>query len=69
VDPYPDSMVSLDPYLDPDSLSESVSRRAKMTHKNRKKVDKKIYKSFRLYFFSFNFQSLKPWIRIGSGFT
>jgi hypothetical protein len=34
VDPYPDSMVSLDPYPDPDSQSGSGSRRAKIFHKN-----------------------------------
>ncbi len=34
VDPDPDSMGSLDPYPDPDSLSGSTT--AKMTHKHRK---------------------------------
>jgi hypothetical protein len=33
---YPDSMVSLDPYQDPDSQSVSGYKRAKMTHKHRK---------------------------------
>jgi hypothetical protein len=33
----PDSIRSVDPYLVPDSESESESRRAKITHKNRNK--------------------------------
>jgi hypothetical protein len=33
----PDSITSLDLYPDPDSESGSGSRRAKMSHKNRKK--------------------------------
>ncbi len=38
VDTNPDSMVSLDPYQDPDSQSGSGSRRAKNTEKHRKKL-------------------------------
>ncbi len=34
----PDSMGSLDLYLDPDSQPVSRSMRAKITHKNRKKL-------------------------------
>jgi hypothetical protein len=36
-------MLSLDPYPDPDSQSGSGSRRAKITHKNRKKLLKKSF--------------------------
>jgi hypothetical protein len=36
-------MVSLDPYQDPNSQSGSGSRRAKMTHKNIKKINKFLF--------------------------
>jgi hypothetical protein len=40
VDPDPDSIGSVDPDLDPESGFGSGSRRAKMTHKSRKKFVK-----------------------------
>jgi hypothetical protein len=45
----PDSMVSVDPYPDPDS--RSGSRRAKIAPKNRKKVNK--FKFLKYWMFSF----------------
>jgi hypothetical protein len=43
VNPNPDSMVSLNPYRDPDSQSGSGSRRANLTHKILKNVSKFLF--------------------------
>jgi hypothetical protein len=44
-------MESLDPYPDPDSQSGSGSRRAKITHKNRKNVNE--FPFLKCWMFSF----------------